>query len=279
MTTTKEIKKEGGAGKKESMVFYADWFEIVEQLPREKRYDAFKAIGAYAMEGRETSDPQLAVFMAFVKRQIDRDSQRYASISERNRANGLKGGRPRKNPQPEPAKDEEEECADCQKIIDRFNETMDACGAKIPRVSRLTDRRRKAIKALRGEGMGTAEIAQVIGNAARSDFLNGGGDRGFVADFDWILNPANFVKILEGTYNHNKIENYDDTKKLKSYHQRQTDMRKAEFRRHIMRQLAQSGNEEESDAARFAGADKEVRRGPGGDSHGILPFAADCTDA
>ena len=36
--------------------------------------------------------------------------------------------------------------------------------------------------------------------AGRSRFLTGENDRGWVMDFDWLLKPANFVKVLEGKY-------------------------------------------------------------------------------
>ena len=44
---------------------------------------------------------------------------------------------------------------------------------------------------------------EVIKQAAKSDFLNGRNDRGWIADFDWLMRPNNFVKVLEGNYNNN----------------------------------------------------------------------------
>ncbi|MBR1525158.1 MAG: hypothetical protein IJ640_00660 [Prevotella sp.] len=40
----------------------------------------------------------------------------------------------------------------------------------------------------------------MIDNAADSMFLNGGGERGFCASFDWLFQPNNFLKVLEGNY-------------------------------------------------------------------------------
>lgn len=36
--------------------------------------------------------------------------------------------------------------------------------------------------------------------AVASDFLNGKSDRGWVADFNWMIKPSNFIKIIEGNY-------------------------------------------------------------------------------
>ena len=45
------------------------------------------------------------------------------------------------------------------------------------------------------------EIYKVFGIAARSDFLNERGRKHkFQATFDWLIEPENFLKVLEGTY-------------------------------------------------------------------------------
>lgn len=36
--------------------------------------------------------------------------------------------------------------------------------------------------------------------ASKSDFLNGKNNTGWTASIDWLLKPANFVKVLEGNY-------------------------------------------------------------------------------
>ena len=52
----------------------------------------------------------------------------------------------------------------------------------------------------------------MIRKACKSDFLKGGGNKGFVANFDWMIRPSNFQKILEGNYdNKNKKHINDET--------------------------------------------------------------------
>ena len=47
---------------------------------------------------------------------------------------------------------------------------------------------------------GKDAVLTAIKKAAESDFLNGCGNKAFVASFDWIFRPTNFPKVLEGNY-------------------------------------------------------------------------------
>ena len=82
-------------------------------------------------------------------------------------------------------------------LLEYFNTKMK--GKAIPTISRMTEKRKKAINARIAE-YGKESVQKVIDNAADSDFLNGGGERGFCASFDWLFLPNNFLKVLEGNY-------------------------------------------------------------------------------
>ena len=45
-----------------------------------------------------------------------------------------------------------------------------------------------------------AKLEKMATMAAESDFLNGGGQRGFKADMEWLTREANFLKVLNGKY-------------------------------------------------------------------------------
>ena len=92
-----------------------------------------------------------------------------------------------------------------------FNRTMNEAGARIPRVKAVTDRRLTAVMA-RAREYGDEAVYEVITRAARSPFLNGGGNKVFVADFDWIFRPNNFPKVLEGNYDEIFINNPNKSK-------------------------------------------------------------------
>lgn len=91
---------------------------------------------------------------------------------------------------------------DYSKLLEFFNQTISESGSVIKEIKQLTERRKLAIQA-RARENGKESLMEVIKQAAKSDFLNGRNDRGWVADFDWLMRPNNFVKVLEGNYNNN----------------------------------------------------------------------------
>lgn len=81
-----------------------------------------------------------------------------------------------------------------------FNETMAAHGAQIPQVRSIpSNSKRAAFVRARLKEHGKEALAKVVQNAAKLSFYNGGGSRGWVADFDWLFRPANFLRVLEDT--------------------------------------------------------------------------------
>ena len=85
-------------------------------------------------------------------------------------------------------------------FIEFFNKTMEESGASIPRIESIKGRREAAIKARISE-FGKAKVMRAIEIAAKSQFLNGGGEKSFIASCDWIMRPNNFPKVVEGNYN------------------------------------------------------------------------------
>ena len=93
------------------------------------------------------------------------------------------------------------EAIDLKAFADFFNKTMEAQGAQIPPVRDLRPKsKRTAFLLARLREYGKEALAEAVKKAAASDFLNGGGSRGFVADFEWLFRPNNFPRVLEGTY-------------------------------------------------------------------------------
>ena len=70
---------------------------------------------------------------------------------------------------------------------------------KFSKVVKLSDQRKKHVAA-RFKEFDLETILNVIKKAGLSDFLSGKNDRSWKADFDWIFNPTNFLKIMEGKY-------------------------------------------------------------------------------
>lgn len=90
-----------------------------------------------------------------------------------------------------------------QQIVELYNDTC----VSLPHVRTLTDKRKKAIKT-RLKKYTQSDIQKTFIMAEASDFLRGKNDRGWRADFDWLINENNMVKVLEGRYS-----NVDSAKK------------------------------------------------------------------
>ena len=98
-------------------------------------------------------------------------------------------------------KDEKEEI-NFLGFMDFFNRTMQEHKAVIATITDMTKKRREAVGA-RSRKYGKESLEKVVVLAATSAFLNGENDKSWVADFNWLFKPNNFVKVLEGNYNHN----------------------------------------------------------------------------
>ena len=84
--------------KKETFLFYADWLNVIRDLPSEVQLEVYQAIAEYAIyDNLIELKPLAKVAFGFIKQTIDRDTQKYISISEKRSEAGKRGGRPLKN--------------------------------------------------------------------------------------------------------------------------------------------------------------------------------------
>ena len=83
-----------------------------------------------------------------------------------------------------------------QQLADRYN----AICTSLPKVVRLTDKRRRAVRLIHDKGYTTEQLDEAFRRAQASSFCVGQNDRHWKADFDWLLNENNLVKVLEGKY-------------------------------------------------------------------------------
>ena len=86
---------------------------------------------------------------------------------------------------------------DYNALMGTFNKMFEG---KLPKVTSMTDKRKKAVRARVAEH-GKQAIMAAFDNVLQSPFLLGHNDRNWSCDFDWIFRPTNFIKILEGNYN------------------------------------------------------------------------------
>lgn len=86
--------------KRKSFILHLDSLDVVKELTTEQKADLFQAIIDYNL-GNEVKLSGLmnAIFIPF-KNQFSRDNEKYNDIVNRNKNNGLKGGRPKTETNP-----------------------------------------------------------------------------------------------------------------------------------------------------------------------------------
>lgn len=83
-------------------------------------------------------------------------------------------------------------------VVDLFNST---CQSKLAKVEKLSDKRKRSINTMSHSLMLNISCwEKYFGQILTSDFLIGINDRGWRADFDWLINQNNAIKVLEGKY-------------------------------------------------------------------------------
>lgn len=158
----------------------------------------------------------------------DAELAEYRHFLEKQRENGKRGGRPPKNPekptanpsltQDEPKKSlttnhkplttnqepnkEDMSSGDDALTVDDVVEAWNSLAGDrgLAKIVKLTENRRRQIKA-RIREYDAEDWSTAMAAIYNSKFLCGENDRGWKADFDFLLQPKSFVKLLEGAYN------------------------------------------------------------------------------
>lgn len=88
------------AGKKDTVIFYQNQIRICKKHLTTEQFGRLLAALFELDEGGDPEvDDDIALAFEFMSLQQKLDQEKYDKICERNRENGKKGGRPRKNPQ------------------------------------------------------------------------------------------------------------------------------------------------------------------------------------
>lgn len=87
---------------------------------------------------------------------------------------------------------------DYQQIADLYNRTC----VSLPKATRLSEKRKKTISTLL-KNYNIEEIATAFTKAESSQFLTGQSGGTWKADFDWLINQNNLLKVIEGRYDSN----------------------------------------------------------------------------
>jgi hypothetical protein len=128
-------------------------------------------------------------------------------------SNALSSGDDETQPKGEKQTSKKLSASECQQIAELYNKAL---GGSLPRVTTVTPARQSAINARYRELLNsTNDKGQIrftdkeggmkwfgvfFGKVAAAPFLIGDNDRGWKANFDWVLAPKNFLKIVEGGF-------------------------------------------------------------------------------
>ena len=145
---------------------------------------------------------------------LEKEISKRLEFTESRRKNGAKGGRPRKpsvKPSVKPSEEPQENLTENENINENINivySLYEKFSGNSASVKTKTKKRSQSINARISE-VGMDGIKEVLINLSNSDFLQGKTENSFKCDFDWVFNPNNFAKILEGKYN-NKTKPKED---------------------------------------------------------------------
>jgi hypothetical protein len=225
--------------KKDSVILYAAQYNALRRLTDEEMGFLFHQIFRWLNdEETEAGDWSSALFLAFqfMTLQITIDNEKYlqrkrrmeAARKSRKEQSSVKESETKESPSHarvnvndnvnendndnenvnvslflEKLKNIEDKDKEKEKMFQSFiafwNQAIEQTGASMKRVRVLTDRRREAISAIRQQFSGK-QAATAIYNAMRSSFCNGRTkQRPTPVDFDWLMKPENFTRLLEGS--------------------------------------------------------------------------------
>ena len=85
---------------KESFLIYKSFYPAIEDLTNEQLGKLFRAIFEYQITETDCTDPDIMMAFKFFKNQFRLDAAKYEKVVNRNRANGLNGGRPKTEDNP-----------------------------------------------------------------------------------------------------------------------------------------------------------------------------------
>ena len=246
-----------------SFIMYDLWCKYVVRLSDECALQLSRAICSYALGiDYEIKDQTVAVIFESIKEQMDDDYMRYQKRCEtnsRNRKKTMSSNETNINDgQRSSTFDNDGQRSGCdndndndndnisnqsttsknlnsttttttssavQMVVEEYNKTS------FPKVQRVSEQRRKAIKA-RLKTFSLEEILKAFKMADASSFLHGNGDKNWVADFDWIMGvksggDQHLTRILEGHYSKDKSETARSgttpKNKFINFQQRKTD--------------------------------------------------------
>jgi len=197
---------------KKTFIFYSDWSNMIKEMPNEDAGELLKHILAY-VNNENPESKNLLVKMAFghMKPMLKADLLKWDKQLKSYSNMGKKSAEARASNKVEPTltkvkptstvnvnvnvNDNVNVNVDYKDIISEWNSFT----WKLSKLKALNTERKKHLK-IRIKEHGREELSNAFKKVKDSEFLQGENDSNWKANFDWVINSSNFVKIIEGNY-------------------------------------------------------------------------------
>lgn len=186
--------------------------EAFKELTDIQLGELMRAVFAYASDGTvlsEDADQAVRVAFAFLKADVDAERDAYKRRCERNKENARKRWAKRnksksahKTSTPKgvasSAPQEKTATVDYEKLVGYWNRRVDETKSSMAKVLNITPYRKKLIEERLAEyDNDNKALQKVLDKALTDPYLNGKNPSKWVADFNWLLKPENFSRLVE----------------------------------------------------------------------------------
>ena len=209
---------------KKSFVFYDNWALLISSLSDIDAGALIKSVCDHRLEGGELRlDGTLGAIEQMIITTMDEDALKYDETCEKRRASGSLGGLQKqanatkskqmlpndsktyqniadKDKDKDKEKDKEKEKDLYEMVLSFYNACPNFTNCTV-----ITKTRMLKINEL-WEAFTLAEIESVFKKANDNSGLCGGNEKHWKADFDWLIDIDNFVKVQDGRYDNLKTE-------------------------------------------------------------------------
>lgn len=227
---------------KKGFLLYYDYRKHLSLLNDEERGRLLMALLDYGEHGKQPElDGAALMAFSFIQAQMDRDADKYAEVIRKRSEAGKMGGRPAKaqesttkqtkakkaNAFSEKQNKTKKADTDTVTVTDtetdisnplppkggqqpvpytRIAELYHTTCTSYPQLRAIEGNREKQIAARWKKYKTLDAFKELFEKAEASDFLKGDNDRGWAADFDWLIRPTNMSKVLEGKYDNDRMK-------------------------------------------------------------------------
>lgn len=186
--------------------------EAFKELTDMQLGELMRAVFVYASDGTmlsEDADQAVRVAFAFLKADVDAERDSYKRRCERNKENARKRWAKRnksksahKTSTPKgvasPVLQEKTATVDYEKLVAYWNRRVDETKSSMAKVLNITPYRKKLIEERLAEyNNDNKALQKVLDKALADPYLNGKNPSKWVADFNWLLKPENFSRLVE----------------------------------------------------------------------------------